>query len=89
MGLKKSKKKPQEKPPQDPEKVLPEILRGSPLGWMLEHWDDSSRRVGKSKEKMIQFCMEKWGGERRLRNMWFGRCSALSRYGDANPCTTM
>uniref|UniRef100_A0A8U8AUB4 Uncharacterized protein n=1 Tax=Geospiza parvula TaxID=87175 RepID=A0A8U8AUB4_GEOPR len=34
-----------------------------PLGWMLEHWEDSPRRMGKSKEKMIQFCMEKWGGK--------------------------
>lgn len=64
MGLKKSKyqRKSQENPPQIPEKVLPEIQRGSPLGWMLEHWEDSLRRVGKSKEKMVHFCIEQWGG---------------------------
>ncbi|XP_074388004.1 uncharacterized protein LOC141726826 [Zonotrichia albicollis] len=68
MELRKSKfqKKPQEKPHQDPGTVLPEIPRESPLGWMLEHWDDSPRRVGKSKEKMIQFCMEKWGGGKEI-----------------------
>lgn len=65
MGQKKSKAqgKPQEKPSKAPEKVLPEIPRDSLLGWMLEHWDDNPRRQEKPKERMIHFCLEKWGGK--------------------------
>lgn len=64
MGLGKSRhqKKAQEKPFQVLGRILPEIPRDSSLGWMLEHWDENPRRVGKFKEKMIHFCMEKWGG---------------------------
>lgn len=63
LGKSRFWRKPQEKFPQGPEKVLPEIPRDSPLGWMLEHSNDSPRRAGRSKEKMIHFCMEKWGGK--------------------------
>lgn len=40
---------------------MPKILRESPLGWMLEHWEDCSARWGKSKEKMIYYCVDVWG----------------------------
>ncbi|XP_063280248.1 uncharacterized protein LOC134564893 isoform X2 [Prinia subflava] len=49
---------------EDSAEVVPEIPRGSPLGWMLEYWDECPGRREKSKKKMVYFCMEVWGGEK-------------------------
>lgn len=40
----KAQGKPQEKPLRAQDKVLPEITRDSPLGRMLEHWEDNPER---------------------------------------------
>lgn len=34
----------------------------SPLGLMIRYWDDWPSRKGKSKEKMVHYCVEVWGG---------------------------
>uniref|UniRef100_A0A8C3QNC9 Core shell protein Gag P30 domain-containing protein n=1 Tax=Cyanoderma ruficeps TaxID=181631 RepID=A0A8C3QNC9_9PASS len=44
------------------EKVL-KIPRESPLGWMLENWADCPQRRKLSKEKMVHYCTEGWGGK--------------------------
>ena len=62
MGQKKSK-------PSDPmgdlgpEVRYPQIPPDSPLGLMLNHWEDYPSRRGKDKAKMIYYCMEVWGGK--------------------------
>ena len=86
MGQKKSK-------PSDsmrgPKVRLPDIPPDSPLGLMIAHWDDWPPRQGKSREKMIYYCMQVWGGKqiRRDRVFWpvFGTfedwiCQALNIY---------
>ncbi|XP_040983184.1 uncharacterized protein LOC121233625 [Aquila chrysaetos chrysaetos] len=60
MGQKKSK-------PSDsvrgPKVRLPDIPPDSPLGLIIAHWDDWPPRQGKSREKMIYYCMQVWGGK--------------------------
>uniref|UniRef100_A0A8D2QS51 CCHC-type domain-containing protein n=1 Tax=Zosterops lateralis melanops TaxID=1220523 RepID=A0A8D2QS51_ZOSLA len=34
-----------------------------PLGLMLEHWRDCPQRKRKSKERMVYYCMNVWGGK--------------------------
>ena len=48
-------------------KRLPDIPPDSPLGMMIKFWNSSPRRRNKSKEKMIHYCIEIWGGK-PLRN---------------------
>ena len=51
---------------------LPNIPPESPLGLMIKYWGDSPHRKGKSKETMVHYCVEIWGGK-PLRNphiMW-------------------
>lgn len=71
MGQNKSKAqvKTQEKPVKARGKGLPEIPRDSLLGWMLEHWEDCFKRRGKSKEKIIHYCIEIWG-HKEIRRHW-------------------
>lgn len=42
---------------------LPDIPPDSPLGLMIRYWDSSPKRKNKSKEKMINYCIEIWGGK--------------------------
>ena len=62
MGQRKSK-------PSDPmggvgPKVrYPQIPPDSPLGLMLNHWENYPSRRGKGKVGMIYYCMEVWGGK--------------------------
>ena len=42
---------------------LLEIPQDSPLGLMIKHWDTGESRKDKSKEKIIQYCMEEWTKE--------------------------
>lgn len=42
---------------------LPPIPPDSPLGLMIKYWDDSPSRRGKSKVKMIYYCIEVWGNK--------------------------
>lgn len=90
MGQKKSKMqgKTQGKSKKEQENGLPEIPRNSPLGWMLEHWEDCLKRCMRSKEQMIHYCIEVWGGKeikRHLTWLMFGTferctCRALHDY---------
>lgn len=41
---------------------LPDIPQESPLGLMIRYWDSCPSQKGKSKEKMVHYCMEVWGG---------------------------
>lgn len=86
MGQKKSKV--QKKPAGKKGKSIPEIPRESLLGWMIEHWGESPERSMKSKEIMVDYCTEIWGGKEIRENLtWpvFGTsekwaCRALSQY---------
>ncbi|RMC12536.1 hypothetical protein DUI87_10056 [Hirundo rustica rustica] len=90
MGQTKSKasKRNLRKPKRGTGKGIPEIPVESPLGWMLEHWEECPIREGKSKKRMVHFCIEVWGGvEIRDHVIWpvFGTfeewiCKALVRY---------
>lgn len=67
---------------------MPEIPLDSPLGLMLEYWEECPSRKEKSKERMIHYCMEVWGGkEIRSHLIWpiFGTfeewaCRAINTY---------
>ena len=37
---------------------IPSVPSDSPLGQMIKNWDDSPSRRGKSKVKMIYYCIE-------------------------------
>lgn len=49
---------------------LPDIPQDSPLGLMIQYWGTSPSRKGKSREKMIHYCMEVWGGK-QIRNDFY------------------
>ena len=42
---------------------LPQIPPESPLGLMIKFWDAYPSRQGKSKVRLIHYCMEVWGGK--------------------------
>lgn len=48
----------------DPKAGLPDIPPDSPLGVMIAHWEDWPSRRGKSREKVVRYCMQVWGGKR-------------------------
>jgi len=58
MGRKKSKTRDQRKGSK-----LPDIPPETPLGIMIRNWNDRGPRKGKSKLKMIQYCMIEWPKE--------------------------
>lgn len=55
MGQTKSKTRDQKKGSK-----LPDIPPESPLGIMIRNWNDRGPRKGKSKLKMVQYCMVEW-----------------------------
>ena len=68
---------------------IPSIPSDSPLGVMIKHWSDSPSKRGKSKVKMIYYCIEVWGNKPIKRDsvFWppFGSfedwiCQALNIY---------
>lgn len=50
---------------------LPDIPPDSPLGIMIQYWDSSPAQKGKSKEKMVYYCMEVWGGKQIRKDLYW------------------
>lgn len=58
-----SRKGPQRRPKVKTGSRLPDIPPDSPLGLMLKSWGSWPSQEGKSKEKMVHYCMEVWTKE--------------------------
>ena len=50
---------------------LPDIPPDSPLCLMIQYWDASLSQKGKSREKMIHYCMEVWGGKQTRKDLYW------------------
>lgn len=50
---------------------LPDIPQDSPLGLMIRYWDSSPSRKGKSKEKLVYYCMEVWGRKQIRKDLYW------------------
>lgn len=72
----------------EPQSKLPPIPPDSPLGLMLETWEDNPRNWGRSKVKVIHYCIEIWGGKEIRKGIWWPIfrsfedwvCQALNMY---------